>query len=166
MGKMEVEPSQSLMPSRSTREPSQVCVGGSSHTVQQGFHPQSPQNQLRSLLGTRRWRKEVLHLVFWEHHMAGKGWEMARCSQISDHKARPPTVGLSREEGNPENYQHCFPVDNFQSGTGRMTLYLSSGSFNMPHGFCTKGGGKQVKYSVEWSATPPIAHQEGVLAID
>lgn len=23
-----------------------------------------------------------------------------------------------------------------------------------------------MKYSVEWSATPPIAHQEGVLAID
>lgn len=131
MGKMEVEPSQSLMPSRSTREPSQVCAGGSSHTVQQGFHPQSPQNQLRSLLGTRWWRKEVLHLVFWEHHMTGKGWEMAWCSQISDHKAGPPPVGLSREEGNPENYQQCFPIDNFQSLTGRMTLYFSSGSFNM-----------------------------------
>lgn len=98
--------------------------------------------------------------------MPGNCWEMAWCSQISDRKARPPPVGLSREEGNPKNYQRCFPVDNFHGLTGRMTLYLSSGGFNMPHGFSAKGGGKQVKYSVEWNASPPIAHREGVLAID
>jgi len=54
---MEVEPPQSLIPSHSTREPSQACSGSQAILSSRDSILDLPQHQPESLPGTRWWRK-------------------------------------------------------------------------------------------------------------